>query len=140
MRQAFFTLFEIDAHKQIAQSTTVEKISKTYLENLKEEFGNAVTLSNDFAIEWSYIPHFYHTPFYCYAYSFGNLLALSLFQRYKKEGKDFVRDYIDILAAGGSKKPEKLLQEHGINLGSTQFWQDGYDYVNDQVKQLSKLF
>jgi len=139
MRQAFFTLFEVDAHKLIAQSTTVEQISKTYLQNLKEEFGNAVNISDDFAIEWSYIPHFYHTPFYCYAYSFGNLLALSLFQRYKKEGKDFVPSYINILAAGGSKKPEQLLNEYGINIGSSRFWQDGFEYVREQVKQLSKL-
>ena len=139
MRQAFFTLFEIDAHKLIAQSTTVDNISKTYLKNLKEEFGNSVNVSDDFALEWSYIPHFYHTPFYCYAYSFGNLLALSLFQRYKKEGKDFVPSYISILAAGGSKKPEALLKEYGIDLGSSRFWQGGFEYVSEQVKELSKI-
>lgn len=139
MRQAFFTLFEIDAHKLIAQSSTVNQISKTYLKNLKDEFGNSVNISDDFKIEWSYIPHFYHTPFYCYAYSFGNLLALSLFQRYKKEGKDFVSSYINILAAGGSKKPERLLNDYGIDLESSRFWQDGFEYVQEQVKQLSKL-
>ncbi len=139
MRQAFFTLFEVDAHKLIAQNTTVEQISKIYLKNLKDEFGNSVNVSNDFAVEWSYIPHFYHTPFYCYAYSFGNLLALSLFQRYKKEGKDFVPLYINILAAGGSKKPEDLLNEYGIDIRSSRFWQDGFDYVREQVNQLSKL-
>lgn len=139
MRQAFFTLFEIDAHNLIAKSTTVEQISKVYLGNLKEEFGNSVNISDDFAIEWSYIPHFYHTPFYCYAYSFGNLLALSLFQRYKKEGRDFVPSYINILSAGGSKKPEHLLEEYGVNLGSSRFWQDGFEYVGKQVREISKL-
>ncbi|MFB5625130.1 MAG: M3 family oligoendopeptidase, partial [Nitrosopumilus sp.] len=102
LRQSFFTIFEVDAHKQIGEGTTIDEISKTYLNNLKVQFGNSLSLSDDFAIEWSCIPHFYHTPFYCYAYSFGNLLALSLFQRYKKEGKDFVPAYISILAAGGS--------------------------------------
>ena len=139
MRQSFFTLFEIEVHKQIAQSTTVEEISKTYSHNLKEQFGNSVDTSDDFALEWSGIPHFFHTPFYCYAYSFGNLLALSLFQRYKKEGQDFVPSYINILSAGGSKKPELLLDEYGIDIGSSRFWQDGFDYVHDQVKQLSAL-
>jgi oligoendopeptidase F len=139
LRQSFFTIFEIDAHKQIGNGTTVEGISKTYLQNLKEQFGNSVNLSEDFAIEWSCIPHFYHTPFYCYAYSFGNLLALSLFQRYKKEGKDFVPAYINILAAGGSKKPEKLLSEYGFNIRSPKFWQEGFDYVKEQVKSLSSL-
>jgi oligoendopeptidase F len=139
LRQSFFTIFEIDAHKQIGNGTTIDEISKTYLQNLKEQFGKSVDVTDDFAIEWSCIPHFYHTPFYCYAYSFGNLLALSLFQRYKKEGKDFVPAYIEILAAGGSKKPEKLLQEHGLDIGSTKFWQEGFDYVNEQVKALSSL-
>ena len=139
MRQSFFTLFEIEVHKQIAQSTTVEEISKTYSHNLKEQFGNSVDISDDFALEWSCIPHFFHTPFYCYAYSFGNLLALSLFQRYKKEGQDFVPSYINILSAGGSKKPELLLNEYGIDISSSRFWQDGFDYVHDQVKQLSAL-
>ena len=104
LRQSFFTIFEVDAHDLISKGTTIDEISKVYLQNLKVQFGNSVNLSDDFGIEWSCIPHFYHTPFYCYAYSFGNLLALSLFQRYKKEGKDFVKSYIDILAAGGSKK------------------------------------
>ena len=139
LRQSFFTIFEVDAHKQIGKGTTVDEISKTYLQNLKEQFGNSVSLSEDFAIEWSCIPHFYHTPFYCYAYSFGNLLALSLFQRYKKEGKDFVPSYINILAAGGSKKPEKLLSEYGFDIRSTKFWQQGFDYVDEQVKALSSL-
>ncbi len=139
MRQSFFTIFEVDAHKQIGEGTTVDQISKTYLENLKVQFGNAVTLSDDFAIEWSCIPHFCHTPFYCYAYSFGNLLALSLFQRYKKEGNDFAPAYIDILAAGGSKKPEKLLAEYGLDITSTKFWQEGFDYIKEQVNTLSSL-
>ena len=139
MRQSFFTIFEVDAHKQIGEGTTVDEISKTYLQNLKDQFGTAVNLSEDFAIEWSCIPHFYHTPFYCDAYSFGNLLALSLFQRFKKEGAEFVPSYIDILAAGGSKKPEKLLAEHGLDITSSKFWQDGFDYVNSQVKALSAL-
>ena len=139
LRQSFFTIFEVDAHKQIGDGTTIDEISKLYLKNLKEQFGNSVTLSDDFAIEWSCIPHFYHTPFYCYAYSFGNLLALSLFQRYKKEGKDFVPAYINILAAGGSKKPEKLLSEYGFDIRSPKFWQEGFDYVKEQVKALSAL-
>lgn len=139
MRQAFFTIFEVAAHEQIGKGTTVDEISKTYLQNLKEQFGNSVVVSEDFAVEWSCIPHFYHTPFYCYAYSFGNLLALSLFQRYKKEGSDFVPSYIDILAAGGSKKPEKLLAEHGFDISSQKFWQEGFDYIESQVKALSAL-
>ena len=139
VRQSFFTMFEVDIHEQIGKGTTIDEISKAYLQNLKEQFGNSVTLSEDFAIEWSCIPHFYHSPFYCYAYSFGNLLALSLFQRYKKEGRDFVPSYMKILAAGGSKKPEKLLAEYGLDIKSPKFWQGGFDYVESQVRVLSSL-
>jgi len=138
-RQSFFTLFEISAHEQIANSTTVDEISKTYLNNLKEQFGNSVKISEDFGIEWSCIPHFHHAPFYCYAYAFGNLLSLSLFQKYKKEGKSFAATYIEILAAGGTKKPENLLNDFGIDITKTSFWQDGFDYIKNQVKELSRL-
>lgn len=139
MRQAFFTIFEMSAHKQIADGTTVDELSKTYLTNLKAQFGNSIELSDDFGVEWVCIPHFFHTPFYCYAYSFGNLLSLSLFQRYKKEGTSFEKTYIEILAAGGSKKPETLLSEYGIDISSPKFWQDGFDYVKTQVKELVSL-
>jgi oligoendopeptidase F len=139
MRQAFFTIFEIDAHKQIANGTTVDEISKTYLGNLKTQFANSIELSDDFALEWSCIPHFYHTPFYCYAYSFGNLLSLSLFQMYQREGNSFEKTYLEILAAGGSKKPEDLLNEYGIDISSAKFWQDGFDYIRSQVKELVLL-
>ena len=139
LRQAFFTLFETKIHNQISDGTTVDEISKTYLCNLKEQFGSSINLSDDFALEWSCIPHFYHTPFYCYAYSFGNLLALSLYQRYKIEGDDFVPIYLKILGAGGSQKPELLLEQYGFDLGSSKFWQDGFDYIKDQVKTLASL-
>jgi oligoendopeptidase F len=139
MRQSFFTIFEKEAHEQIGNGTTIDEISKTYLKNLKEQFGNSVNLSDDFAIEWSCIPHFYHTPFYCYAYSFGNLLALSLFQRYKKEGNDFAPAYLSILSAGGSEKPETLLNEYGLDIRSPKFWQEGFNYIKTQVKELDSI-
>ena len=139
LRQSYFTVFEVDAHKQIGLGATTDEISGTYMKNLKEQFGGSVEVSDDFSDEWLYIPHFYHSPFYCYAYSFGNLLALSLFQRYKKEGRDFVPSYLSILAAGGSRKPEGLLAEHGFDIHSTGFWQNGFDYIDRQVRELSSL-
>ena len=138
-RQSFFTLFEMEAHKQIANSITVEDISNIYRKNLKDQFGNSIQISDDFGIEWSCIPHFYHSPFYCYSYSFGNLLAVSLFQTYKNEGESFVSSYTDILSAGGSQKPEILLKEHGLDITKSKFWQDGFDYIDEQVNTLSKL-
>ena len=138
-RQSFFTLFEMEAHKQIANSITVDDVSNIYRKNLKEQFDNSIEISDDFGIEWSCIPHFYHSPFYCYSYSFGNLLAVSLFQTYKNEGESFVPTYIDILSAGGSQKPEKLLNEHGLDISKAKFWQSGFDYIKKQVDVLAKL-
>ena len=139
MRQAFFTTFEISAHDKIGKNVTVDEVSQEYLKNLKKQFSNSIVLSDDFMWEWVSIPHFFHSPFYCYAYSFGNLLALSLYQRFKKEGRDFAPTYIKILEAGGSKKPESLLNEYGINIRSQKFWQDGFDYIEEQVRNLTRL-
>ena len=66
-------------------------------------------------------------------------MPMHLFQRYKKEGKRFASEYMEILSAGGSKKPEILLNEFGIDITKSGFWQDGFDYIRDQVKELSSL-
>lgn len=139
MRQSFFTSFEIAVHKKIGDGATVEEITKMYTKNLHEQFANSIVLPEAFGIEWSCIPHFYHSPFYCYAYSFGNLLALSFFQRYKNEGRSFVPTYLEILAAGGSKKPEALLKEYGIDISSPKFWQDGFRYIENQVEKIRRI-
>jgi len=138
-RQAYFTLFEIAAHDKIGTGATVQDITYQYLNSLKEQFGNSVSISPDFGTEWTSIPHFFHSPFYCYSYSFGNLLSLSLFQRYRKEGKSFAPTYIEVLSAGGSKKPENLLKEHGIDITSEKFWQEGFEYIKSQSQRLDKL-
>ncbi|AFU57079.1 oligoendopeptidase, pepF/M3 family [Candidatus Nitrososphaera gargensis Ga9.2] len=141
MRQAYFTLFEIEAHRVIAESNaTIDAVAKIYFENLNEQFGSSIAITPDFQWEWVYIPHFYHTPFYTYAYSFGNLLVLSLYRQYKLEGKSsFVPKYFKILAAGGSRKPEELLMEAGIDISREEFWQQGFDYVREMIQQLKSL-
>ena len=141
IRQAYFTLFEIDAHKAIGENNaTIDAVAKIYMDNLKEQFGTSITISPDFEWEWVYIPHFYHTPFYTYAYSFGNLLVLSLYRQYKLEGSSsFVPKYFKILSAGGSRKPEELLMEAGIDISRQEFWQQGFDYVQELIQQLKAL-
>ena len=141
IRQAYFTLFEIDAHKAIGENNaTIDVVAKIYMDNLKEQFGTSITISPDFEWEWVYIPHFYHTPFYTYAYSFGNLLVLSLYRQYKLEGRSsFIPKYFKILSAGGSRKPEELLMEAGIDISKEEFWQQGFDYVQEMIQQLKSL-
>ena len=140
MRQAYFTLFEIDAHKMIAeQNATIDEVSELYFNNLNEQLGNSIDISLDFKWEWLYIPHFYHTPFYCYAYSFGNLLVMSLYQQLEIEGSSFIPRYLKILSAGGSRKPEELLQESGINISHHEFWQQGFDLVAEKIREFREM-
>ncbi|GIU71119.1 MAG: oligoendopeptidase F [Candidatus Nitrosocaldaceae archaeon] len=139
LRQSYFTLFEIDAHNKIIDNATIDDVSKIYLNNLREQFGNSIRLSDDFKYEWLYIPHFYHTPFYCYAYAFGNLLALSLYQEYKSDNKEFNEKYFSILNAGGSRKPESLLLEHGFDISKEEFWNKGFKLIRSKIDELKAL-
>ena len=139
MRQTFFALFEKQAHEMIAQNASVEELSAAYLENLKEQFGDAVEVSDEFKWEWVSIPHIYHTPFYVYAYAFGQLLVLSLYKQYKAEGEAFKPRYLKILSAGGSQAPEKILAEAGIDIRSEKFWQGGFDVITQLVDELERM-
>ncbi len=138
MRQAFFTEFEITAHNKIATGATIDDISKIYFNNLKVQFGKSLIIPDNFSIEWCSIPHFFYSPFYCYSYTFGNLLSLSLFQKYKQEN-EFADTFIKILKSGGSKKPQLLLEDYGFDINSYKFWQCGFDYIENQIKFVSSM-
>ncbi|HZH38641.1 MAG TPA: M3 family oligoendopeptidase, partial [Bacillales bacterium] len=141
MRQTYFTIFEVSAHDSISKNnaTTIDELADLYLGNLKEQFGDSVKITDDFKYEWLYIPHIYHSPFYCYAYAFGNLLVMSLYQQYKNEGTDFIPKYTRILSSGGTKKPEDLLMDEGIDITKESFWQKGFDLVNDKIAELRSI-
>jgi oligoendopeptidase F len=123
----------------IMKNASVDEISAMYFENLKEQFGDSLELADEFKWEWVSVPHFYHTPFYVYAYSFGKLLVLSLYKQFKAEGESFKPKYRKILAAGGSEAPAKILSGAGIDIRSAKFWQGGYDVIKEQVEELEKL-
>ncbi|HSJ55453.1 MAG TPA: M3 family oligoendopeptidase, partial [Anaerolineae bacterium] len=139
VRQAYFVLFERDAHKLIAEGQTTDQLSAHYLDNLREQFGDALELSEEFRWEWTAIPHIYHTPFYCYAYSFGQLLVLALYSRYREEGEPFVAQYEKILAYGGSKSPAEILAEAGIDMASLDFWNGGFRIIGEMIDELEAL-
>jgi oligoendopeptidase F len=138
-RQAFFALFERQAHEMIRQDAALEDLAAAYLENLREQFGDAVELSEEFKWEWVSIPHFYEAPFYVYAYAFGQLLVLSLYQQYRREGAAFRPRYLRILEAGGAKAPIQILNEAGVDVTQAAFWQGGFDVLSDLVAQLEAL-
>jgi len=139
MRQAQFAIFERQAHALIQGGATLDELSGAYLENLQHQFSDAVEVSDEFRWEWVSIPHIYHTPFYVYAYTFGLLLVLSLYQQFKLEGEAFKPRYLSLLSAGGSKSPEKILSDAGINMHSSSFWQGGFDVIRGLVDQLETI-
>ena len=139
MRQAYFTVFEKDAHDMIANNASLDELTEHYMETLKEQFGDAVELSEDFKWEWISIPHFYHSPFYTYAYSFGQLLVLALYQQYRREGEAFIPNYLKILAYGGSEAPMKILTNAGLDITSPDFWQGGFDVLESMITELDEL-
>lgn len=139
LRQVYFALFERQAHEMIVKDASVDELSEAYLANLKEEFGDAVDVSDEFKYEWVSIPHIYGTPFYVYAYAFGQLLVFALYQLYKKEGEAFKPKYMRILSAGGSIAPIALLAEAGLDVTKPEFWQGGYDVINEMVNRLEAL-
>ena len=139
LRQVYFALFEREAHEMTQKNATVDDMCAAYMENLKEQFGDSVELSDEFKWEWVSIPHIYHTPFYVYAYSFGQLLVFSLYQQYKEEGESFKPKYLKILSAGGSEAPAQILGDAGIDIRSAKFWQGGFDVLSRMVDQLEKV-
>jgi oligoendopeptidase F len=139
MRQAYFVLFEREAHDLIKEGITTDELAERYLANLQEQFGEAVELSDEFRWEWISIPHIYDRPFYCYAYSFGQLLVLALYQQFKNEGDSFVPKYLKILAYGGSASPAHILTEAGLDMTSAEFWQGGFDVIAEMIGELEAL-
>jgi oligoendopeptidase F len=132
-------MYEKKAHEMVQKNASVDELAAAYLENLKEQFGDSLELSDEFKWEWVGIPHIYHTPFYVYAYAFGQLLVLALYQQFKAEGESFKPKYLKILSAGGAEAPEKILSEAGINIRDPKFWQGGFNVLEKLVSELEKL-
>ena len=136
LRQAYFVRFERTAHQMIAEGATGDQLAQTYLGELRQQFGKAVKVPDEFQWEWLTIPHIYASPFYCYAYSFGNLLVLALYRTYQQEGASFIPKYLNLLATGGSMSPERILASVNVDMTSKTFWQSGFTTIRDMISQL----
>jgi oligoendopeptidase F len=123
----------------IVDDGSLDELTDLYMSNLREQFGDAVEVSDEFKWEWITIPHIYQTPFYTYAYSFGQLLVMSLYQQYRLEGETFIPKYLKILSYGGSESPMKILREAGLDVTSPEFWQGGFDVIQKKITELEKL-
>ena len=138
-RQAYFALFERDAHELIREGADTDALNELYMKNLQDQFGDSLDVNPEFKGEWAVIPHIFYTPFYVYAYSFGQLLVLSLFKAYKEEGKSFIPRMKQLLATGGSLAPQAVLKNAGFDFRDPAFWQGGFDILSDMVDQIEAL-
>jgi oligoendopeptidase F len=139
LRQSYFVLYELEAHQAILAGRSLEDLNEIYLANLAEQYGDSVLVAPEFRYEWLSIPHIYQTPFYCYAYSFGQLLVLALYRRYQEQGAAFKPGYLKLLGYGGSARPEAILAEVGIDMTDRRFWQGGFDLVRQRIDELEAI-
>jgi oligoendopeptidase F len=102
-------------------------------------FGDSVELSEGYGWWWLYIGHFIRSPFYCYAYAFGELLVLALYQKYQQDGPAFVPKYLELLSSGGSDAPHVLLAKLGVDVNDPAFWELGLKLLGEMVSEAEKL-
>ena len=112
------------------------RVTELWMSTQQEMFGDSVTLTDNYGIWWSYIPHFLHSPGYVYSYAFGELLVLALYNLYKNEGKQFIPKYLHLLSQGGSLSPYELLRPFGVDLNDRNFWQGGLSIIDEMLKSI----
>ena len=140
-RQISMNRFEDKMHnaRRDEGELTAERFNELWLETQRDMFGESVTITEEYGSWWSYVPHFLHTPGYVYAYSFGELLVLALYRIYQEQSESFVPKYIDLLAAGDSDYPDRLLANVGVDINDPDFWQKGIDVIEEWVAQAEAL-
>jgi oligoendopeptidase F len=140
-RQVVLTRFEQALHRARREKGELpaEQIGELWMAANRPMHGSAVQMTDDYAWWWLYIGHFIHTPFYCYAYAFGELLVLALVQKYKQEGEAFVPRYLDLLAAGGADRPDALLAKLGVDVTDPSFWELGLKLLDNMVSEADTL-
>jgi oligoendopeptidase F len=140
-RQVAFNRFEDAVHtaRRSEGELAPDQVGELFQQKLQAMFGDALTLTDEHKVWWSYVGHFIHTPGYVYAYSFGNLLALSVYHRYLERGPSFVDDYLDFLAAGGSTRPDELVRRIGMDITDPAFWDSGLDILDGMVTEVERL-
>ncbi len=135
-RQVAMNRFEHLAHttRRDQGELSSEELSGHWLTTQRAMFADSVTLSDNYAVWWSYIPHFLNSPGYVYSYAFGELLVLALYNLYQQEGTAFVPKYLELLKAGGSASPYELLKPFGVDLDDPAFWHGGLATIDAMLR------
>ncbi len=137
-RQIIFTNFERRVHSK-EDEVSIDNFNQYWMEENQKMFGDSVELTNEYKVWWSYIPHFIHTPFYCYAYSYGQLLVMALYGLYKNKTKNFKKHYKKFLSSGGSKSPKELIGMFGFDIEDENFWQIGINEVSQMLNKFKEI-
>ena len=140
-RQIVMTRFEQSLHNARREEGELEagRIGELWIAANAPMHGDTVTLTDNYSHWWSYIPHFIHSPFYTYAYSFGELLVLALYRLYEEQGAGFVPGYMEMLGKGGSVSPSELVAPLGVDINDPGFWNGGLSLLDEMVTQAEQL-
>jgi len=140
VRQIAFYSFERALHIERREGElTSERIGEIWMDVQKESLGPAITLHPGYETYWSYIPHFIHSPFYVYAYAFGDCLVNSLYAVYEGAAEGFQEKYFEMLKAGGTKHHSELLAPFGLDARDPSFWHKGLDVIERLIGELEGL-
>jgi len=140
VRQIAFYSFERKVHTERREGElTAERLGEIWMEVQREALGPAIELKPGYENFWSYIPHFVHSPFYVYAYAFGDCLVNSLYAVYEKADRGFADRYLDMLAAGGTKHHKELLKPFGLDASEPHFWSMGLKIIEDLIDELEAM-
>ncbi|WP_138430148.1 M3 family oligoendopeptidase [Fodinibius saliphilus] len=140
-RQVSMNRFEhaMHTHRREQGELTTDDFSRLWRETQEDIYGDAVTLTEGYDIWWSYIPHFLHTPGYVYAYAFGELLVLALYDEYTRSQDGFAENYMDMLRTGGSDWPENIVGKMGLDITKPDFWTKGLNAIARMVEEAEEL-
>jgi oligoendopeptidase F len=140
VRQVAFYTFERKVHtERRSGEVTVERLNALWLEVQRESLGEAIELKPGYETFWAYISHFVHSPFYVYAYAFGDCLVNSLYAVYEKAAEGFAERYLEMLAAGGTKHHSELLAPFGLDARDPAFWLGGLGVIERMIDELEEL-
>jgi oligoendopeptidase F len=139
VRQIAFHEFETRLHDERRQGELMaDRIAEIWMATQIESLGPALRFDEDYRVFWTYIPHFIHTPFYVYAYAFGDCLVNSLYAAYQGAAKGFAEKYLDMLRAGGTKRHRELLAPFGLDASDPAFWDKGLGVIRGFIDELER--
>jgi oligoendopeptidase F len=140
VRQIAFYTFEQRLHEERREGELLpERIGEIWMNVQRESLGPAFEFTSEYSSFWAYVPHFVHTPFYVYAYAFGDCLVNALYAVYQSGHPGFAGKYLDMLRAGGTRRHKELLAPFGLDASDPAFWQRGLDVITGFIDELERL-